>query len=101
MAQKYSDVRADHIEFSFWLIFGSDGSMRFARGKPHIERHERAMKLSATLPKTLFRTPELSGVIRIADDGGKPFDIDVQTASAALEAALGIDIDLRVKGPDE
>lgn len=100
MSQRYSTIRSDNIEYSFWLIFGNDGSVRLTRGEPGVERGERAMAMTATLPRSLFRTPELRGQITVSEpEGGQP-SINLDAAAAALKGALGIDIDLRIGTPE-
>lgn len=91
-----SVIRADHIEYSFWLSFRDDGTMRFTRTKPGVYRGERAMRCSAKLPKSLFTTPTLSATITVDDAGAAAMTVDVRAASDALSLALGVDVDLRV-----
>jgi hypothetical protein len=100
MAPRYSVTRNNHIEYAFWLVFGDDGTMRFSRSEPTVSRGERSMSLTAKLPLSLFRTPELRAVIKV--DGTTPasFNIDVGAAGEALRHALGVDIDLQVRTPD-
>lgn len=99
MAARQSLIRNDRIDYSFWLVFGDDGSMRFARTEPTATRGERKMKCSTTLPRSLFRTPELKATISVSDAGSHTFDIDVNAAADALRAIIGCDVDLRVESP--
>lgn len=101
MSPRYSTVRADSIDYAFWLIFKADGSMRFARGEPTIQRGERAMGVTAVLPKSLFRTPVLTARIGVQGEEGDRFQIDVKAASEALSAAIGCDVDLRIRETSE
>ena len=96
MAPRHSAIRADHIEYSFWLVFASDGSVRFLRGEPNIGRHERAMACTARLPLSLFRTPTLKATIGVAGPEPGAFAVDVKAASEALSWSLGVDVDLQV-----
>ncbi|OCP36767.1 hypothetical protein [Ensifer sp. LC163] len=100
MSARHSSIRRDHIEYSFWLVFTDDGGMRFARAEPTTSRGERAMKCGATLPIALFRTPELRATIAISEGVPASYQIDVEAAGEALRHALGVDIDLQVKGGD-
>jgi hypothetical protein len=101
MSARHSTIRRDHIDYSFWLVFAADGGMRFARAEPTTGRGERAMKCSATLPIALFRTPELRATIAISDGIPEAYEINVEAAGEALRHALGVDIDLQVKGGNE
>lgn len=93
---RYSTVRSDSIEYSFWLVFGVDGSLHMTRGEPNICRGERAMHCSATLPKSLFKTPELRATIGVNDTTPSELNIDVAAAGDALRQVVGCDIDLQV-----
>lgn len=96
MGSQTSIVKNDSIEYGFWLVFDSVGGMRFARLKPGTDRNERAIKCTATLPLSLFRTAELRATITVAAPVTGPIQIDVAAASEALKAALGVDIDIKV-----
>lgn len=100
MSAPASVIRTDHIEYGFWLTFYADGAMRFTRTRPTLGRTERSMRCSATLPKSLFTTPTLSATITVDDAGATAMTVDVRAASDALSLALGVDVDLRVSGPD-
>lgn len=100
MSPRASLIRSEHIDYGFWLIFGSDGSMRFTRTEPTATRGERKMKCQATLPRSLFRTPELKATISVSDAGAHTFEIDVTAVSDALRQTVGCDIDLRIERPD-
>ena len=99
MSPRSSVVRSQEIEYSFWLIFDDNGGMRFTRTEPGLDRNERAMSMTAKLPRSLFKTPTLSGSINVPDQTGGPISIDVGAASEALRSALGVDIDLKVNAP--
>lgn len=93
---RHTFTRADTLEYGLWLIFDSEGGARMTRGVPSVDRNERAVSLTVTLPKALFRTPSLSARLTIdAPDQPLP-SIDVRAAQEALRTALGVDIDLRV-----
>lgn len=98
MTARSSSVRDKSITYGFWLIFDDRGGMRFARQNPNVGRDERAMFMEATLPRSLFTTPQLRATISVADPGEVPPKIDIAAASEALRQALGVDIDLKVIG---
>ena len=98
MSKRFSAVLRDKIEYSFWLIFDDAGGMRLSRGEPQCGRAERAMSVSATLPKALFATPRLSATIAVSSDVSAA-TIDIAAASEALRSALGVDIDLVIREP--
>lgn len=68
-----------------------------ARGKPDIGRRERRVRFNATLPTSLFKEPELQAKIVVPDQSLKPTMIDIEAARDAIEAAIGMDVDLQVK----
>lgn len=84
------------INYSFWLTFSASGSVRLSKNPPRVEREERTMKLTATLPKALFTEPTLSATITVNHVDDNPPPINVELASAALRGVLGVDIDLKV-----
>lgn len=96
MSPRASTIRSETIDYGFWLIFGNDGSMRFTRTEPSVDRNERKMSAQVTLPRSIFRTPELRAVLTIADPGTQGHVIDIEAASTALKGALGCDIDVRI-----
>jgi len=99
MAPRYSRVTDKSVEYGFWLIFEEAGGVRLTRTEPNIDRAERSIFMQASLPRSLWRTPSLRGSLTIADTGQPSPLIDVNAASDALQAVLGIDIDLRVVTP--
>jgi hypothetical protein len=96
VSPRASTIRADKIDYGFWLIFGHDGSMRFTRTEPSVDRNERKMSAQVTLPRSIFRTPELRAVLTVADPGQTGHVIDIQAASDALKGALGVDVEVRI-----
>lgn len=101
MSPRYSTVRRDTIEYAFWLIFDDAGGLRMSRGEPSLSRGERAMAVTATLPRSLFAIPTLKATIGIDEAVPSEFKIDVDAAGAALRHVVGVDIDLRVNGPGD
>jgi hypothetical protein len=104
MAARQTDglgYSAPNLDFHFWLVFSSDGAMRMSRTEPSCSRTEHRMKMVATLPKSLWKTPSLSASIVLADPGSPPLEIDVSAAQDALRETLGVDIELRVIPPTE
>ena len=92
----------DAMQYSFWLVFGVDGSMRCSRTQPGTDRNERAMSVTATLPMALFATPELKATIEVASPGAAAaFNIDIEAAATALRGVLGCDVDLKVNNRGE
>lgn len=90
----------DRMEYSFWLVFGADGSMRFSRTQPGLSAGERRMSCSAELPMILFRTPELKATIEVASPAAAAeFRIDAKAAAEALAGAIGCDVDLKINNP--
>lgn len=100
MSARFSTIRGDHIEYAFWLTFESDGGMCLTRGQPTLAPNERAMAVTAKLPRSLFRTPQLKAAITVADPGDAAMQIDVAAGEAALRQALGCDVQLIVGDPN-
>lgn len=100
MTKRFSTVLRDKIEYSFWLVFDDAGGMRLARGEPQCGRAERAMSVSATLPRALFATPRLSATIAVSSEVPTT-TIDISAASEALRAVLGVDIDMVIREPGQ
>lgn len=97
MAAKYSIVRHNEVEFSYWLVFGIDGSMRFSRGEPSLVSGERAMKMRTIIPQSVWRTPLLRGEIVVSGDGRQDVTVKLDAAASHLKEVLGIDIDMRIE----
>ena len=97
MAAQFSNVKFDKIEYSFWLVFDDTGGVRMTRGHPQIGRKERRLKMSAVLPQSLFKEPELQAKISVPDQNIEPMAIDIEAVKSALETVIGVDIELIVK----
>jgi hypothetical protein len=93
----------DELVYELWLVFGLNGEVRLYRTRPSIGPQERRMKLTATLPTSLFETPELSGTITIPDDADRAevlADVEAR-ASALLREQLGVSLALTVNDPGD
>jgi hypothetical protein len=100
---RFTSESATQLQFDFWLIFDEAGLVRLVRGMPdNLGRYERAMAMSATLPKSLWSTPSLRATISFPE-GSAPAEIkiDVAAISEAVKGALGVDVDVRVREPEE
>jgi hypothetical protein len=99
---KVSYTSGEVIQFPLWLIFNLDGSVRLTRREPgQLSRDERALRLDAALPLSLWATPVLSATLSVEAPGSPAMvQIDVTAASEALRGALGVDIELQVRGPE-
>ena len=94
MAPRFSAVRTDHVEYCFWLIFEEAGGVRITRGEPNLDRAERAVALTARLPRSLWSTPSLRATLTVEETPAPP--IDIRMVADQLRTALGGDIDVRV-----
>jgi hypothetical protein len=99
MGSQASIVSRDRIEYGLWLIFDDKGGVRMARLRPSIERDERAVALSVTLPTSIFKTPELRVSLTIPDGATSIPPIDISATTEALRNVIGCDIDVRVVEP--
>lgn len=90
------------LKFPMWLVFSSNGDVRVTRREPKsLGRDERALFLEATLPMSLWSTPVLRASLNVAEaEPGATMKLDITAASEALRVALGVDIDLQVRGPE-
>lgn len=86
--------RPDHLEFALWLIFDREGSVRLVRSNPALSRTERAVSLTAKMPKSLWETPSLRAELTVADNGQTT--VDIQAVAEAVRLAIGVDIDIIV-----
>lgn len=99
MARPQSLIRHDHIEFSFFVVFDSEGGVRMTRKRCAMSRDERGMEMTVTIPKAVFATPQLSARITVADPGTEPPTIDVEAASEALRQVVGCDVAIEIRDP--
>lgn len=100
MAPRSTIFKAEEIVFGFWLVFDRSGQIRLARTEPSLDRDERSMYCEVTLPRALWRTPQLRATISIADPGPESRKIDIAAAGDALRGALGCDVDFRIMPVD-
>ncbi|MEW4466281.1 hypothetical protein AB1K62_00430 [Parasphingorhabdus sp. JC815] len=101
MSTSHSRITSTDILYSAWLVFDDKGGLRLTRGIPQIDRYERRIKLDATLPKSLFREPELKATIKVPPNDQSTMAIDIEAATTALQGALGCDIDLKIHDSEE
>ena len=94
MSSPQSLLRHDEIEFSAWLVFDENGGLTLSRRRPQLTPRQRAAALKLTVPRTIFRTPELSVAIKVADPG--PFDLDAATTAVAEALARGTDLKVEI-----
>lgn len=97
MSARFSVIRSNEIEYSMWLVFDEDGGVRLTRAEPALGRNERGMAVNAKLPRSLWRTPQLSATIAIAGGEVPRPTIDISAAESALKSVLGVDIDLQIR----
>lgn len=93
---RFTSETQETINFGFWLCFSRDGSMRMTRMDPRLGRGERAMYVTATLPKAVFSPPALHATITLSAPEAADFKIDTEAAAKALRGVVGVDIDLVV-----
>ena len=100
------------IALDFWLIIKRgdkrdnwpghryDPSVRVRAGEPDLAKNERAIRMELTVPTAIFETPQLHALISIADPEQQPATIDVTAAAEAVKQAIGMDVEITVKGPE-
>lgn len=95
---RYSNRLSDHWEYSLWLVFDDSGGVRMSRGEPALSRNERAVALTAKLPLSLWKTPQLQATLTVASDpAGATVQLDVRAVEQALRSAIGCDVDIVVR----
>lgn len=92
--------QGDKWAIGLWLVFKSTGDVRLAHTEPALDSNERAMFITAYVPFSLFRTPQLRGTITLSEAGGEPAVINLAAAEAALTEALGAAVELTIKGAE-
>jgi hypothetical protein len=97
---RYTYNRGDHMEIGFYLVFNNRGDVRLTRGAPGLASSERAMSMTAKLPHSLFKVPQLRGTINLTDQRVGSPEIDIAAAEAALTDALGAQVELTLKGDE-
>jgi hypothetical protein len=97
MAAQHSVIRGGCIEYGFWLTFDDKGGVKLTRGMPQVGRWERAVAMTAKLPKSLFSTPQLRAEISIPDyPANEPITLNIEAAANAFKAAIGVDCDISI-----
>lgn len=100
---RHSQIRANEVEYSLWLVFDAQGSARLSRAEPAMAPGERGMHVRVTLPKAIFRTPVLQAIIAVPDPKVDPagrITAEVKgLAEAALKEVFGVDVKLEVLPP--
>lgn len=90
----------DYYEYAFWLTFHEGGDVKLTRGKPTVDRSERAVQAVARLPKSLFKQAELRMVLTVPANSVEPVNVDMEVAAEALRGAIGMDFDIKVASSD-
>lgn len=98
---RHTSATANTLTYHLWLVFDAEGSVRLNRGRPGMGVGERGLALALTVPKSIFKTPELVATITIPETDSRDAAIDLTAAREALSLVMGVDVVLKVKGPDE
>ena len=87
----YYSKTATEMHYTFHLAFDEEGGVRLTRGE-----------LALKVPRSLWRTAQLSARIEIADPGNPKAEIDVTAAAAAIRETLGdgVNVVLTVDEPE-
>lgn len=98
----YYSKTATEMHYTFHLAFDEEGGVRLTRGEPGLAKGERSMELALKVPRSLWRTAQLSARIEIADPGNPKAEIDVTAAAAAIRETLGdgVNVVLTVDEPE-
>jgi hypothetical protein len=101
MAPRHSNTYGSSIVFAAWLVIDDIGRMSLTRGQPKLSPKERAVSLTLTVPKSLFKTPSLKASITIPETVVPP-EISAGTIAQlenVLKAGMGLDFKITVGGP--
>jgi len=99
MSPRASRITQSEVIYGFWLIFEEAGAVRLTRTEPSLDRAERAMYVNATLPRSMWRVPQLRAEINVASGQDASKTINLTLAADAIKGALGVDVDLKVIEP--
>lgn len=96
--QVYNVNNGTAWRWGFWLVFDGGGTSqpRVASRSPSLRRHERAIYLEVTLPKSLWEIPTLKASIVVDSPEASASVIDVAAVSEAVRKATGLDFDIQV-----
>lgn len=97
MSTRFSSVRSDHVEYSGWLVVDEAGGMKLGRARPSLSTKERAVAISLTVPRSVFKTPELKVSIEVSE--GRPPDMSAVAQTVADALAAGTDLKVEVVVP--
>lgn len=98
MGNRHSSIRATEIEYTLNLVFDDKGGCRMTRGPGGLAMNERAVALTVSLPRALFRTPSLSAKLTIDAPDQPPPTIDLHAVEAAVRGVIGADVRISVEG---
>jgi hypothetical protein len=99
MASRHFSKDAANIRITMWLIFTDNGGARLTRDEPDLKTGERAMHVTASLPRAIFRRPSLTGTIIVPGDANATSVLAKveNNAAAVLKKHCGLDLTLTVK----
>lgn len=99
MSKRFSYRRGDNIVSEFSLALTAAGDVRLTRGTPALAADERELRMTVTLPLSIFRRPQLSAKIEIADTPLNDPEINIEAAREALRDAFGADVAIHIVEP--
>lgn len=99
MSPRASRITNTEVVYGFWLIFEEAGGVRLTRTEPSLDRAERAMYVQTSLPRSLWRVPQLRAEIAVAAGQNSDKTINLTLAADAMKSALGVDVDMKVIQP--
>lgn len=82
MSTRYSSVMMNTVTYNAWLVIDEQGSMRMTRAKPQISARERRVAFKITVPRAIFKTPELR--VEATVNGEAP-EIDMVEVTKSIE----------------
>jgi hypothetical protein len=97
MGTRFSNVLHDRVEYSAWLAITEDGDLTLTRGRPALSPKQRAVSLTLTVPRAIFKTPEIRVAIQVADPGEAAIDIEAAAQTVAEAIAAGCDLKVTVE----
>ncbi len=96
MSARASVIRSDTIEYGLQLVFDDQGGARTTRTAGKLAANERAMSITVTLPKSIFKRTSLTATIKVEDNDFSIPPIDISAIQSSLRDAFGADVVLTV-----
>jgi hypothetical protein len=96
MAQSVYE-NAETFFFQGFLTFHPDEGVKWTVREPGARSGARVMQIEFQVPRSMFTTPSLSVTVKVDPLGAASPKIDVAAAREALQAVLGVKVNMEVE----